>query len=69
MSLNEDIINYVRQQENQSVGKCECWDLAEAALKYAGAKTSRDFGKITPTADYKWGTAVTLEQAMPGDIM
>lgn len=70
MALNEDIIDYIRQQENAKVGdKGECWDLAEEALKDAGAKTSRDFGKITHTADYKWGTAVKMEQAMPGDII
>ncbi len=70
MSLNEDIIDYVRYQENNKVGKKgECWDLAEEALKKTGAKTSRDFGKITHTADYIWGTVITLEQAMPGDII
>lgn len=69
MAINEDIIDYIRQQENAQVGEGECWDLAEEALKDAGAKTSNDYGKVTATADYKWGTPVNISQVMAGDII
>lgn len=52
------------------VGRGECYDLADDALKKAGAKSAPDFGTITDTADYKWGTPVSdLKLVLPGDIL
>jgi len=67
MSLNTQIISYARGKLGHKVGKGECWDLAELALREAGAMTSRDLGEVSSDVDYIWGTAVS--NAMPGDIL
>lgn len=52
-----------------SVGTGECYDLADAIAKAAGAKTASDFDKITGSRDqdYKWGKPITLDQVKRGD--
>jgi hypothetical protein len=53
-----------------TVGNKECYDLADHALKKAGAKSAPDFGAITADADYRWGTPVAdLKLVQPGDIL
>jgi len=42
------------------VGRGECYDLADHALKHAGAKSAPDYGKINHDGDYRWGKAVNL---------
>ena len=53
------------------VGTGECYDLADAVLRDAGAKSAPDFGKVTksPSQDYKWGTKIDVKDAKPGDIL
>jgi len=53
------------------VGTGECYDLADAVLRDAGAKSAPDFGKVTKSRDqdYKWGTKIDLKDAKPGDIL
>jgi hypothetical protein len=53
----------------KAVGDGECFALADHALKAAGAKSAEDFGKITPNANYVWGSPVSLENVRPGDIL
>jgi cell wall-associated NlpC family hydrolase len=53
------------------VGTGECYDLADAVLQKAGAKSAPDFQKVTkkPDQDYKWGTEISPKDAKPGDIL
>lgn len=51
------------------VGSGECYDLADAVAKAAGAKTASDFAKITGSRDqdYQWGKPISLDQVKRGD--
>ena len=65
--LNKKVIKYVDSVIGEKVGRGECWDLASAALDYAGAfldkssqKTIYIFGhKLNPDKD----------EIFPGDIL
>lgn len=66
------VVEWVNKQEKQSksVGAGECWDLAEQALKEAGAKTSRDLTPdLNENSDYIWGRQVRTSDVKPGDII
>jgi RHS repeat-associated protein len=71
-SLNQTVAEYAQRNiGKKAVGKGECWDLGEEALKSAGAQTSKD---LTPNfgadSDYVWGTPVKdLKNLEPGDIL
>lgn len=53
----------------KQIGRGECWDFAEAALKQAGAKTSADFGPVGEDTDYVWGEPIALKDVIAGDIL
>jgi hypothetical protein len=65
----DQIAGYARGRMGASDGDGQCFALADNALKNAKAKSAADFGKITPNADYVWGSEVTLSQLQPGDII
>jgi len=67
VSIN--IVKFVKEKQGHKEGNGECWTLAENALKSAGAKTSRDYGKVTPNANYKWGKKITKREIRPGDVI
>jgi hypothetical protein len=67
--LGDQVVAFARGKIGQCVGNGECFDLADQALRSAGAKSAADFGKVTPNADYVWGTAVSLSDIHPGDII
>ena len=71
MALNDDVKAWVDNKVGQAkVGKGECFDLADMALKEKGAKSAEDFGSVADGADYIWGTAVAdLKLAIAGDIL
>jgi hypothetical protein len=62
-------MKYARAQSGKTVGSGECFDLADSALRGAGAKSAADFGPVTPDAAYQWGQAIPLDKALPGDIL
>ena len=65
--LGDRIVAFARQQEGRTVGDGECADLAEAALRQAGA---RDFSAYPDSGDdYVWGRPIPLSEARPGDIL
>jgi hypothetical protein len=68
-SMAERIVSFARRNRRQRVGDGECFTLADRALGGAGAKSARDYGDVTPEADYVWGTAVALRDVQPGDII
>lgn len=70
LTLEQKVVTWATGQLNKKVGAGECWDLAEEALKQAGAKTSKDLGPVDADSDYVWGTKVTnLKDVEPGHIL
>lgn len=66
----QTILTYASDNEGKHVGKLkQCWDLANLALKKAGAKSAEDYGTVTADSDDVWGSSVTLADAKPGDII
>lgn len=65
-TLNQKVVAWARGKLKQQVGTGQCWDLADRALKHAGAKSSDTTER---DADYVWGTPVALKDAIPGDIL
>ena len=66
---NQKVIQWAGGQVGKRIGAGECWDLADKALRQAGARSSADFGPMGADADYVWGTEVALKDALPGDIL
>lgn len=61
------VYEWARLQVGKRVGAGECWDLADRALRQAGARSSTTTGNAD---NYDWGTPVTPVQAVvPGDIL
>ena len=67
--IQKKIVAFATRNIGSKVGEGECYDLANEALKEAGAKRAKDFGKITKTADYVWGDLVATAMVQPGDIL
>src|SRR5512144_522518 len=68
-ALAQKIIAFARGKIGQRFASGECFDLVDQALQNAGAKTASDFGPVTKNADYVWGTAVSLADVQPGDVI
>src|SRR5690606_12535928 len=68
-SLADAIVAWARQRRGRRVGDGQCFALADRALRAAGAKSAADYGRITRDADSVWGTAVSLGDLRPGDII
>ena len=70
LTTNQQIVVWVQGQLGKTVGKGECWDLAEQALKQAGAQTSNDLGPVEKDTDYIWGEPINdVKDVGPGDIL
>lgn len=63
------VLDYARGKEGEKVGRGECFDLADEALKNNGFKTASDYGRVTRDGDYKWGKPVPLNDSKPGDVL
>ena len=68
-SIASRVVSYATRLLGQRVGDGECFTLVDRALRPAGAKSAADFGTVTPTADYVWGTEVSLPDVRSGDIV
>jgi hypothetical protein len=68
-TLGAKIVAFALAQQGRQVGDGECYDLADQALRRAGAKSAPAYGAITPGGDYIWGDPVDLADAQPGDIV
>jgi hypothetical protein len=68
-NMADQIVGFARRQQGSRVGRGECFDLADQALRGAKAKSASDYGKISRNADYTWGTSVTLSDLQPGDVI
>ena len=67
--MADQIVGYARHRIGQHVGDGQCFALADNALRGAGANSAADFGTVTPTADYVWGTSVNLSDLRIGDVI
>jgi hypothetical protein len=65
--INQRIVNYVRTVIGSTVGRGECWDLADQALTTSGAK----FDKSSKSTIYTFGQRYKPDQEtiLPGDII
>ena len=68
-SMADRIVAYARRQRGDRVGDGQCFTFADRALRQAEARSARDYGDVTPDADYVWGTSVTLAELQPGDVI
>ena len=68
-TIAEQVLSFARSQRGNQVGDGQCFALADQALRGARAKSAADYGSVTPTADYVWGTSVTLAGLQPGDVI
>jgi cell wall-associated NlpC family hydrolase len=68
-SMAERIVSYASRNRGERVGDGECYTLVNRALASADAKTAKDFGAISPDADYVWGASVSLTELQPGDVI
>jgi hypothetical protein len=64
--INQKVVAWAHGKLRQQIGKGECWDLLDHALRFAGARSSTTTG---PDDDYVWGTPIKLEDVVPGDIL
>jgi hypothetical protein len=69
MTISQQVVRYAQSHLNKRIGRGECFDLADRALRAANASSAADYGPITANADYVWGLRVMLGSAQPGDII
>jgi hypothetical protein len=82
--LNDKIVKFCKDRLGKKVGSGECFDLADLALKQAGAKPQSKFKDAPKAGDYVWGKLIyTLEiqdkapketkvakmEIQPGDVL
>lgn len=68
-TTNQKVAIWTQGHLGKKIGKGECWDLAEQALKQAGAQTSNDLGPVDQDSDYIWGDSIAVKDVIPGDIL
>jgi hypothetical protein len=70
LTTNQKVVVWARGKLGHKIGRGECWDLGEQALKQAGAQTSNDLGPVDADSDYIWGDPVSdVGKVEPGDIL
>jgi len=69
LTTNQKVVVWARGKLGNKVGRGECWDLGEAALKQAGTSTSNDLGPVGADTDYVWGDPIDLAKVQAGDIL
>ena len=70
LTTSQQVVVWARGKLGAKVGRGECWDLGEQALKQAGAQTSNDLGPVKDDSDYIWGDPVDdVSHVEPGDIL
>jgi hypothetical protein len=69
LKLGQKVVTFAAGKRGQTVGRGECYDLADEALTRAGAKSASSYGKITDDADYEWGRRIELKDVEAGDIL
>jgi len=65
-TLNQKVLIWARGKKGRKIGRGECWDLADQALRHAGASSSTTTGDDD---NYEWGDVVEIKDLIPGDIL
>jgi hypothetical protein len=69
-SVTQKVQTWARGKLGRQIGRGECWDLGEQALKQAGALTSNDLGPVQDDTDYVWGVLISDSKDIePGYIL
>ena len=64
------ILEFAKTKLKTQVGRGECFDLADAAIKALNAKSADAYGEVKEGADYVWGEKLAnVISAAPGDIL
>jgi hypothetical protein len=58
--LNEGVLNFATNNIGNRIGRGECWDLADQALRAVGAE---------PAQGYTFGHRINVNDVIPGDIL
>ena len=58
--LNEGVLNFATNNIGNRIGRGECWDLADQALRAVGA---------VPARGYTFGDRIDVDDVIPGDIL
>lgn len=70
LTTNQKVVIWAHGKLGRTVGRGECWDLGEEALKQASAMTSNELGPVGPDTNYVWGDPVNdISKIEPGDIL
>jgi hypothetical protein len=70
LTIGQKIVTWASGHTGKKIGRGECWDLADQALRSSGALSSADLGPMDRDADYVWGDPVPdLKDVLPGDIL
>lgn len=72
-SLGDKVLQFAQDNLGKKVSNGQCWDLAERALRKAGAKTSNTYydgnKQKFGDADYVWGKKIAQNELKAGDII
>lgn len=63
--LNQGVLQYAQSKLGQQVGRGECWDLVDQALRAAGAQPPGQ-GSL---GSYQFGDVVPLDKVLAGDVL
>ena len=58
--IQREVVNFAADNIGRKIGRGECWDLADQALRAAGAE---------PPKGYTFGDRIPLNEIQPGDIL
>ncbi len=58
--IQREVVNFAADSIGKKIGRGECWDLADQALRAAGAE---------PPKGYTFGDRIPLSEIQPGDIL
>lgn len=58
--IQREVVNFAADNIGKRIGRGECWDLADQALRAAGAE---------PPKGYTFGDRIPLNEIQPGDIL
>jgi hypothetical protein len=58
--IQREVVNFAADNIGKRIGRGECWDLADQALRAAGAE---------PPKGYTFGDRIPLDEIQPGDIL
>jgi|SRR6266700_2490488 len=65
-TVYDKVLAWAHGMLGQQIGRGECWDFVDQALRSAGAQSSTTVGAHD---DYVWGKPVRINEVAPGDVL